>query len=72
MITYSYYNRSFMHYTRKNRAMNNNQMNEILQELRKPFHPAHVTWKPGSVSKDQNKALALAYADLRALPESLG
>jgi len=71
MITYSYYNRSFMHYTRKNRAMNNKQMNETLQELRKPFHPAHVTWKPGSVSKDQNKALALAYADLRAYQNRL-
>jgi len=71
MITYSYYNRSYMHETRKNRAMNNNQMNETLQELRKPFHPSHVTWKPGMLSKDQGKALALAYADLRAYQNRL-
>ncbi len=71
MITYSYYNRSFMHYTRKNQAMNNQMMNETLQALRKPFHPAHVTWKPGMMSKDQGKALALAYADLRAYQNRL-
>ncbi|CAN5830758.1 hypothetical protein BH10CHL1_BH10CHL1_17760 [soil metagenome] len=71
MITYSYYNRSFMHYTRKSLAMNNNPMNEILQELRKPFHPTHITWKPGMMSKDQGKALALAYADLRAYQNRL-
>jgi len=71
MITYSYYNRSYMHETRKNRAMNNNPMNETLQELRKPFHPSHVTWKPGMLSKDQGKALALAYADLRAYQNRL-
>jgi len=71
MITYSYYNRSFMHYMRKSQAMNNNPMNEILQELRKPFHPSHITWKPGMVSKDQGKALALAYADLRAYQNRL-
>lgn len=47
-------------------------MNEnILAELKAPFHPSHVTWKPGSVSKDQNKALALAYADLRAYQNRL-
>lgn len=46
--------------------MKANPMNEILEQLRKPFHPSHVTWKPGSVNKDGTKALALAYADLRA------
>ncbi len=47
-------------------------MNEnLLPELRKPFHSAHVTWKPGSVTKDQTKALALAYADLRAYQNRL-
>jgi len=71
MITYSYYNRSYMHETRKSRAMNNNQINDTLQELRKPFHPSHVTWKPGMLSKDQGKALALAYADLRAYQNRL-
>jgi len=46
-------------------------MNEILEQLRKPFHPSHVTWKPGSVNKDQTKALALAYGDLRAYQNRL-
>jgi len=40
------------------------ELDQILDELRKPFHPSQVTWKPGAV-KD-NRALALAYADLRA------
>jgi len=68
LITYTYYNRTFH---RKKRAMKTDNMNEILQELRKPFHPSHVTWKPGSVNKDQTKALALAYADLRAYQNRL-
>lgn len=47
-------------------------MNEnLLAELRKPFHPAHVTWKPETVRKDQTAALALAYADLRAYQNRL-
>ena len=37
---------------------------KLLDELRKPFHPSHVTWKPGAVKGE--RALALAYADLRA------
>lgn len=36
----------------------------ILDELRKPFDPSYITWKPGA-TKD-TRALALAYADLRA------
>ncbi len=51
--------------------MKTDNLNEILQELRKPFHPSHVTWKPGSVNKEQTKALALAYADLRAYQNRL-
>ncbi len=46
-------------------------MSQLLTELRQPFHPSHVTWKPGSVNKDQTKALALAYADLRAYQNRL-
>ena len=46
-------------------------MNQLLTELRQPFHPSHVTWKPGSVNKEQTKALALAYADLRAYQNRL-
>jgi hypothetical protein len=46
-------------------------MSEILNELRKPFHPSVVTWKPGSVSKEGTKALAMAYADVRAYQQRL-
>lgn len=41
------------------------------QELRRPFHPDYVYWKPGVVAKSGDKALALAYADLRAYMERL-
>ena len=43
----------------------------ILAELKKPFHPSQVTWKPGMTTKDGTKALALAYADLRAYQNRL-
>lgn len=46
-------------------------MTEILEELRKPFHPSRVTWKPGSLARDKSKAMALAYADLRAYQDRL-
>lgn len=41
-----------------------NDLNELLDQLRRPFHPSNVIWKPGAVKGD--RALALAYADLRA------
>lgn len=37
---------------------------QMLQELAKPFLPSQVSWKPGAVKGD--RALALAYGDLRA------
>lgn len=40
------------------------EMQQVLDDLRKPFHPSQITWKPGAVKGD--RALALAYADLRA------
>ncbi len=40
--------------------------NNILVELSKPFHPSAIDWLPGSITKAKDKALALAYADLRA------
>jgi hypothetical protein len=43
---------------------NAKELQQVLDELRKPFHPSHVTWKPGAVKGE--RALALAYADLRA------
>jgi len=40
------------------------ELQQVLDDLRKPFNPSQVTWKPGAVKGD--RALALAYADLRA------
>jgi hypothetical protein len=40
------------------------ELQKVLDDLRKPFHPSQITWKPGVVKGD--RALALAYADLRA------
>jgi hypothetical protein len=40
------------------------ELHQVLDDLRKPFHPSQVTWKPGAVKGE--RALALAYADLRA------
>jgi hypothetical protein len=47
------------------------KLQDILAELKKPFHPADVYWKPGNVNKDQTKALAMAYANLRAYQNRL-
>ena len=47
------------------------KLDEILQELQKPFRPSDVYWKPGSVAKDGAKALALPYATLRAYQQRL-
>lgn len=50
---------------------NSEMLGKAMVELRKPFHPTQVTWKPGAVAKSGNKALALAYADLRAYQNRL-
>lgn len=50
---------------------NSEMLGKAMVELRKPFHPTAVTWKPGAVAKSGNKALALAYADLRAYQNRL-
>lgn len=42
----------------------NTQLHKILDDLRKPFHPSQITWKPGAVKGE--RALAMPYADLRA------
>lgn len=44
-------------------------LQKILDDLRKPFHPSAVSWKPGATKGD--RALALAYADLRAYMDRL-
>lgn len=43
----------------------------ILTELRRPFHPSAIYWKPQSITKDGAKGMALAYADLRAYQNRL-
>lgn len=45
--------------------------NEILQQLAAPFHPSKITWKPQTVTADKTKAMAAAYADLRAYQDRL-
>lgn len=37
---------------------------EMIDQLRLPFHPSQITWKPGAIKGD--RALAMPYADLRA------
>lgn len=56
---------------RRPEPSNSNLLNAAMIELRKPFHPTHVTWKPGALAKGGGKALALAYADLRAYQNRL-
>lgn len=56
---------------RKHRPMSNNNMNQILDELSKPFHPSRIAWRPGALTGKKDKALALAYADLRAYQNRL-
>ena len=46
-------------------------INELLVELRRPFDPSVVTWKPGAMSREGNSALGMAYADVRAYQDRL-
>lgn len=46
-------------------------MSEILKELAAPFHPGKITWKPQSITSDKKKAMAAAYADIRAYQDRL-
>jgi hypothetical protein len=46
-------------------------MNDLLAKLSEPFKPEHITWKPGSTTKDGTKCMAMAYADFRAYMERL-
>jgi hypothetical protein len=48
-----------------------NTMTDVLTQLAQPFEPKHITWKPGSTTKDNSKCMALAYADFRAYMERL-
>ncbi len=51
--------------------MNNAEMTNILDQLSEPFHPSRITWRPGALTSKKDKALALAYADLRAYQNRL-
>lgn len=51
--------------------MSTTKVEEMLQALKQPFHPSDIYWKPGGVSKDGAKALALPYATLRAYQNRL-
>lgn len=46
-------------------------MSDILTKLAAPFHPSRITWKPQAMTKDKNKAMAVAYADPRAYQNRL-
>lgn len=51
--------------------MSKDNMNQVLIELSKPFHPSRITWRPGALTGQKDKALAIAYADLRAYQNRL-
>lgn len=42
-----------------------------LQQLKRPFHPSTISWKPGALTRDKTKCMAMAYADLRAYQNRL-
>ena len=46
-------------------------MDHVLQQLSRPFHPAHISWLPGATTSDKAKCLAMPYADLRAYQNRL-
>ena len=46
-------------------------MDDLINKLRKPFHPDKVDWRVGSTNKDKTKGMALAYIDSRTVMERL-
>jgi hypothetical protein len=46
-------------------------MEDLLQALRRPFHPTEVAWKPSTFNEERTRALAVAYADLRTYQNRL-
>lgn len=46
-------------------------MSNQLEQLRRPFHPNDVTFKPSSVRRDGTAAMGLAYVGLRAYMDRL-
>lgn len=49
--------------------METQHLKAMLDDLRKPFHPSRVEWKPGAVKGE--RALAMPYADIRAYMDRL-
>ena len=48
-----------------------NTMIDILAKLKAPFPADQISWRPGKVSKDNKKGLALAYIDARDVMDRL-
>ena len=46
-------------------------LSQVAKELTRPFEVWQVEVKPGAITKDKTRALALAYADLRAYQDRL-
>jgi hypothetical protein len=46
-------------------------MNQLQQELMKPFPPESVSWRVGSTNRDKTKGMALAYIDARNVMDRL-
>jgi hypothetical protein len=44
---------------------------QLFKDLRKPFHPSIVEWKPGALNQDRTKALAMPFADVRTYQDRL-
>lgn len=42
-----------------------------LEDLKKPFDPAAISWRVGSTTKDKTKGMALAYIDARDVQDRL-
>jgi len=42
-----------------------------LEDLKKPFDPAAISWRVGSTTKDKSKGMALAYIDARDVQDRL-
>lgn len=40
-------------------------MNELLEQLKRPFPVKSISWRVGATSKDKTKGIALAYIDAR-------
>ena len=44
---------------------------ELMTALKRPFHPAKISWRIGARTKDKKKGIALAYIDARDVMQRL-